>query len=71
MYARFIKVGEPGNQSFHFVTLNFRQFTSQIGQGKGGRVELPFAGCLPSNLNRPFYSFLLSDLAIEWQRGWR
>ena len=21
--------------------------------------------------NRPFYSFLLSDLAFEWQRGWR
>ena len=21
--------------------------------------------------NRPFYSCLLGDLAIEWQRGWR
>ena len=22
-------------------------------------------------VNRPFYSCLLSDLAFEWQRGWR
>ena len=23
------------------------------------------------SINRPFYSYLLSDLAFEWQRGWR
>ena len=30
--------------------------------------EVPQKHC---TAQRPFYSYLLGDLAIEWQRGWR
>ena len=35
------------------------------------RKFLQFIGVLWWCVNRPFYSWLLSDLAFEWQWGWR
>ena len=34
-------------------------------------LRLPQITYSTSSNNRPFYSCLLSDLAFEWQRGWR